>query len=105
MVRNVATQRSIANSTLFSVATGMDPAEIGRRIKSARHARLWTQAQFATAASVSLSTIARWESGKLPSVRELVRVADLLDLIAVAKALGVEVSDELQPARGGEQAV
>lgn len=56
----------------------IDPAEIGRRIKVARKVKLWSQADLAREASVSLSTVTRWESGKLPPVRELVRIADVL---------------------------
>jgi DNA-binding XRE family transcriptional regulator len=74
---NVATQWSPAKSRLLLAVT-MDPAEIGRRLKHAREAKLWTQVQFASQASVSPSTVARWEGGKLPPVRELMRVAKLL---------------------------
>lgn len=34
--------------------------------------------QFAMEANVSMSSVQRWESGKLPPVRELMRLADLL---------------------------
>lgn len=59
----------------------MDPREVGRRIKEARERKGWTQLYFATeVASVSPSTIARWEAGKLPPVRELMRIAETLDV-------------------------
>jgi transcriptional regulator with XRE-family HTH domain len=35
--------------------------------------------EFALKAHVSPSAVTRWESGKLPPVRELMRIADLLD--------------------------
>ena len=56
------------------------PAEIGQRIKAARKRKQWTQLEFAWEAKVSLATIQRWEKGKLPRVRELIRVAELLDV-------------------------
>jgi transcriptional regulator with XRE-family HTH domain len=58
----------------------MDPREIGRRIKTARDAKLWTQADLSRHANVSLSTVSRWENGKLPPVPELVRVAGVLEV-------------------------
>lgn len=61
----------------------LEPEEIGRRIKAAREAIYLTQLQFAALANVSPSTVARWEAGKLPRVRELIRVAPLLQIDAV----------------------
>lgn len=54
--------------------------EIGRRIKAARKAKFWTQVQLAAHAEVSPSSVARWERGILPPVKELVRVAAVLDV-------------------------
>lgn len=65
------------------------PEEIGRRIKAARHRRGWTQLQFAAAANVSPSSVQRWEAGKLPPVRELMRLADVLE-IATEELVEVE---------------
>lgn len=64
------------------LAVSIDPREIGRRIKKARDAKRWTQLDFASEASVSPSTVQRWEAGKLPAVRELIRVADILGVEA-----------------------
>jgi transcriptional regulator with XRE-family HTH domain len=75
------TQWSLATSRILLVAT-VDPSEIGRRIKRAREQKGWTQLTFALEANVSPSTITRWESGKLPPVRELIRIAQLLDVDA-----------------------
>ncbi len=60
----------------------LNAQEVGRRLAKAREAKLWTQLEFAAAANVSPSTIQRWEAGKLPPVRELIRVAGLLDIDA-----------------------
>ena len=72
-----ATQWTATRGRLLLVAT-VDPREIGRRIKLAREKKTWTQLTFALEANVSPSTITRWESGKLPPIRELIRVAGLL---------------------------
>lgn len=60
----------------------MDPRVIGQRIAEARNKRGWTQLQFALEANVSPSTVARWEGGKLPPVRELIRIAEVLGIAA-----------------------
>lgn len=62
------------------LAVALEPREIGQRIKAARDRKGWTQLQFALEANVSPSSVARWEGGKPPPVRELMRVADLLDV-------------------------
>ena len=68
-----------AHGTLL-LAVSLDPKQIGRRIADARNQKGWTQLAFALEADVSPSTVTRWESGKLPPVRELVRIAELLDV-------------------------
>lgn len=72
------------------LAVSMDPREVGRHIAAARNRRGWTQLAFALEANVSPGTVQRWEAGKLPPVRELMRIAEVL---------GVEPSDlvELEP--------
>lgn len=77
--RNVTTQESRTFRTLL-LAVAIDSNEIGRRIKRAREGRGWTQLVFARQASVSPSTVQRWESGRLPTVRELIRVAGVLGI-------------------------
>lgn len=54
------------------------PSEVGARIKDARVRKGWTQLGFALEAHVSPSTVTRWEAGKLPPLRELYRIAELL---------------------------
>jgi transcriptional regulator with XRE-family HTH domain len=75
----MSTQTARPYATLLLAVT-MDPKEIGRRIKVARNKRGWTQLAFALEADVSPSTIQRWESGQLPPVRELMRIAELLEV-------------------------
>jgi len=40
----------------------------------------WTQQQFAWEAHVSMSTVQRWEGGRLPPLNELTRIAGLLGI-------------------------
>jgi transcriptional regulator with XRE-family HTH domain len=77
----VSTQNARFPATLL-LAVQIEPQEIGRRLATARDDKGWTQMQFAIEASVSMSSVQRWESGKLPPVRELVRIAELLDIDA-----------------------
>lgn len=58
------------------------PAEIGARIKEARNRKGWTQLQLALEAGVSPSTVTRWERGGLPPMRELIRLATVLEVPA-----------------------
>jgi len=58
----------------------MEPREIGQRIARAREARGLTQVAFAFEANVSPSTVQRWEGGRLPPVRELIRIASVLQI-------------------------
>lgn len=60
------------------LAVAMDPKLIGKRIAQARERKGWTQLAMALEANVSPSTVQRWESGKLPPVRELMRISELL---------------------------
>lgn len=64
---------------LFAVST-IDPKEIGQRIAAARNRRGWTQLDLAHHANVSPSSVQRWEAGRLPPVRELIRLAGLLEI-------------------------
>jgi len=69
-----------ARSTIGSVP--LSPEEVGRRIVRAREQKEpkpWSQFDLALALGVSPSTIYRWEKGKLPSMNELIRLAEVLD--------------------------
>ena len=79
MSSTLATQWTAAHGKLL-LGVAMDPHEIGQRIAQARVSKGWTQMDFAIEAHVSLSTVTRWESGKLPPVRELIRVAGVLEV-------------------------
>lgn len=61
----------------------LTPEEVGARIVRAREERTpkpWSQFDLALALGVSPSTIYRWEKGRLPSMGELIRLAELLDV-------------------------
>lgn len=82
-MRSMATTQFTRTHGRLLLAVALDPKEVGRRIKAARKRRGWTQLELATQhAHVSPSTVARWEAGKLPPVRELMRIADVLDVPA-----------------------
>lgn len=93
MSYNVATQWTASRGKLL-LAVSLEPKEIGRRIAAARERRGWTQLNFAGEASVSPSSVARWEAGKLPPVRELMRIADVL---------GVDVEEFVEPEINGDE--
>lgn len=61
-------------------STELDAATIGQRIRDARVARGWTQLDLALRAGTSLGTVSRWERGKPPPVRELIRLASVLEI-------------------------
>lgn len=54
--------------------------EVGRKIAAARERQGLTQMNLALAANASVSTIQRWESGKLPPVSRLIQLARLLEI-------------------------
>lgn len=77
--RNVTTQTTPHFANVLLAVT-IEPGEIGHRIKTARERKRWTQLEFAAEANISPSTVQRWERGQLPPVRELMRIAPLLDV-------------------------
>lgn len=79
MSYTVTTQNPRDFATLL-LAVSVDALEIGRRIQHARTTKGWTQLDFALQAHVSPSTVQRWEAGKLPRVKELMRIAELLEV-------------------------
>lgn len=93
MTHIVTTQKS-PHFPKFLLAVALEPAEIGKRIAAARKRRGWTQLQLSYEANVSPSTVQRWESGRLPPVRELMRLADVLGVQAEEF---IEPSEEDQP--------
>ena len=67
-----------AGGTILRV--GLSPEGVGARIVAARETKRWSQLDLALALGVSPSTIYRWEKGRLPSVADLMRLADILGL-------------------------
>lgn len=90
---HIATTTKERSFRTLLLAVSLDPREIGRRIKRARERKGWTQLEFALEAHVSPGTVQRWEAGKLPRVRELMRVADLLE-VATEELVEAEESSE-----------
>lgn len=75
------TQTHPAFRTLL-LAVSIEPREIGQRIAAVRNRRGWTQMDLAHQANVSVSSVQRWERGDLPPVRELIRLAGILEIDA-----------------------
>lgn len=90
----IRTKREMTTALLSEVGRGevatghtipdvpLTPKEVGDRIASAREEKKpkpWSQFDLALALGVSPSTIYRWEKGKLPSMNELARLAEILD--------------------------
>lgn len=73
------TQKGRSFRTLL-LAVSIEPQEIGQRLRAARERVGWTQMKFAQEANVSLSSVQRWERGDLPPVRELIRLAGVLEI-------------------------
>lgn len=67
----------------------LDPRDVGRTIATARDAMGLTQVELAHKLGASPSSVQRWEAGKLPPVRKLLRVA---------RALEIEASELVEPA-------
>lgn len=64
-------------------AVPLTPEEVGARIVRAREEHTpkpWSQFDLALAVGVSPSTIYRWEKGRLPSMNELIRLAEVLEV-------------------------
>jgi transcriptional regulator with XRE-family HTH domain len=69
--------QGIPRKKTFKVA-GMDPADLARRIRTARAWAGLSQSELAEALEVSESTLARWEKGqKLPSRAEVFYLAEV----------------------------
>jgi transcriptional regulator with XRE-family HTH domain len=77
----------------------LEPKEIGRRIAAARDAKGWTQLDLAYEAGKSPSTISRWERGELPTVRELMRIAGILEVPAEQLVEPIAADGAIDPAR------
>lgn len=51
---------------------------IGERIRAARRANGWTNEELAARVGVNWRTVQRWQSGALPRVKTLLKLADVL---------------------------
>lgn len=94
MVTSIARSQFTATHGKLLLAVALTPKEVGERIKRAREAKGWTQLELALEAHVSPSSVTRWESGKLPPVRELMRISMILevapeDLVEEIPSIGV----------------
>lgn len=58
----------------------LDAAEVGRRIREARRAHAWTHEELARRMGVNWRSVQRWQSGQLPRLETLVRLAETLGL-------------------------
>ena len=56
----------------------LEPEEVGRRIREARLAHGWTHEELARRMGVNWRTAHRWQSGNLPRLGTLLRLADTL---------------------------
>lgn len=64
---------------------------IGRRIRTLREQRGWSQAQLAHNARIAQATVSRMEAGK--------KIPRLTTLVIVATSLGTTLNDLLPPVR------
>lgn len=80
LLSQVGGGEEFSGETLASMP--LTPEEVGARIVRAREEKTpkpWSQFDLALALGVSPSTVYRWEKGRLPSMNELIRLAEVLD--------------------------
>jgi len=80
MLQHRATTQIAKTLGRLHLVVSFDPQGVGKRIAAARNKRGWTQLDFALKANISPSSVSRWERGLLPPVRELVRIAGVLEV-------------------------
>jgi transcriptional regulator with XRE-family HTH domain len=81
LIREVG--RGDVRQAVTMTAVPLTPEEVGTRIRRAREERKpkpWSQLDLAIALGVSPATIYRWEKGRLPSMTELIRLAELMEI-------------------------
>lgn len=81
LLREVGRGEGCFGVTIRSVP--LTPEEVGTRIRHAREdmkPKRWSQLDLAVALGVSPASIYRWEKGRLPSMNELVRLSEVLDI-------------------------
>jgi transcriptional regulator with XRE-family HTH domain len=79
MRQTITTQIAVTDGRLHAIVP-LDPKEVGRRLKAARERKGWTQLEFALKIGKSPSSVSRWDRGFLPPVRELMRIAEVLEI-------------------------
>jgi transcriptional regulator with XRE-family HTH domain len=75
----------------------LTPDQIGARIREARLAHGWTHEELARRMGVNWRTVHRWQSGQLPRVETLVRLAGVMGLpesyFVDARVEGMSIAD------------
>jgi transcriptional regulator with XRE-family HTH domain len=70
----------------------LTPESVGERIREARLAHGWTHEELARRMDVNWRTVQRWQKGRPPRLKTLIRLADVL---GVPHGYFVEVEDSL----------
>ncbi|NOY24982.1 MAG: helix-turn-helix transcriptional regulator [Oligoflexia bacterium] len=88
------------NDLLLALTPADVEATLARRLRAARKAKGWTQAELATRSGLSIATVARLEQSGQGQVSSLVRLCAGLgrldDFDAVLKAVAPTTLDELR---------
>ena len=75
----------------------LDAAEVGTRIREARLAQGWTHEELARRMGVNWRSVQRWQSGQLPRLDRLVRLAEVLHVpqsyLVESEVLGATLRD------------
>ena len=74
--------------------------EVGHRVREARLANGWTHEELARRMGVNWRTVQRWQSGQLPKMQTLLRLAEVLNVPAGYLIEPDATSDELAELRG-----
>jgi transcriptional regulator with XRE-family HTH domain len=73
--------------------------EVGHRVREARLAHGWTHEELARRMGVNWRTVQRWQSGQLPKMQTLLRLAEVLTVPAGYLIEPDATSDELAELR------
>lgn len=73
---NTPTTKRLHFATLLAMA--LAPEEVGLRIRQARLQKGWTHEELARQMDANLRTVQRWQTGDLPRLTTLMRLADVL---------------------------
>lgn len=99
--------RAEVDATARMLVVALTSEQVGARIAQAREEmkpKRWSQLDLAIALDVSPASIYRWEKGRLPSVSELVRIAEVLgkppDYLTEPPERQLELSEVLTAVQG-----